>query len=191
MSEEIIKSWSTLEIKGVDDDLRIIKGVASTPSTDRAGDIVEPLGAKFTLPLPLLSQHQHDRPIGQVVGAVVTEKGIEIEAKIPKDSGIGYVDMAWKQIKAGLISGLSIGFQATKSVALKNGGRHFKEWNWHELSAVTIPCNSDATIATVKRFDEAPVDPGQLVQREMELHDAREQAAAAIANIDKHLKLNR
>ena len=36
------RAYSLLEIKGVDEDARVITGVASTPITDRVGDIVEP-----------------------------------------------------------------------------------------------------------------------------------------------------
>ncbi len=147
-----IKSWSTLEIKSIDDSKRIIRGVASTPSLDRAGDIVEPKGARFTLPIPLLSQHDHSSPIGMVTSAQITDKGIEIVAEIPKDSGLGYVDKAWMQIKSGLVRGLSIGFKGTKATPIK-GGIKYTEWSWLELSAVTIPCNSEANILAVKRFD--------------------------------------
>jgi HK97 family phage prohead protease len=147
------KSWSTLEIKSIDESTRIIKGIASTPSTDRAGDIVEPKGARFTLPIPLLSQHDHGAPIGMVKSARVTDAGIEIEAEIPKNSGLGYVEKAWGQIKSGLVRGLSIGFRATKAEPIKGGGYRFKEWLWLELSAVTIPCNADASIISIKRFD--------------------------------------
>jgi HK97 family phage prohead protease len=147
------KSWSTLEIKSIDESSRIIKGIASTPSTDHAGDIVEPKGARFTLPIPLLSQHDHGSPIGMVKTARVTDAGIEIEAEIAKDSGLDYVDRAWRQMKAGLVRGLSIGFRATKAEPIKGGGYRFKEWKWLELSAVTIPCNAEASITSIKRFD--------------------------------------
>ena len=42
------RAYSVLDIKRVrDDDLRIIEGMATTPTTDRLGDIVEPLGVTF------------------------------------------------------------------------------------------------------------------------------------------------
>ena len=36
---------------------RMITGVATTPTPDRVGDIIEPLGVRFNNPLPLLWQH--------------------------------------------------------------------------------------------------------------------------------------
>jgi HK97 family phage major capsid protein/HK97 family phage prohead protease len=137
--------------KAVDEDQRIIRGIASTPSPDRSNDIVDPAGATFKLPIPLLSQHDHSKPIGEVTEARVTKRGIEITAKIAK--GIGYVDEAWEQIKQGLIKGLSIGFRALEFEEFKNAdgyGLHFKKWEWFELSAVTVPANAEASILTIK-----------------------------------------
>ncbi len=36
---------------------RTIRGTATTANVDRAGDVVEPMGVEFKLPLPLLWQH--------------------------------------------------------------------------------------------------------------------------------------
>lgn len=177
-------SWSTLTIKSVNDEQRIIKGLASTPSTDRTGDIVEPKGATFSLPFPLLSQHDHSSPIGEVTSAIVTDKGIEIEAVIPKNSGLGYVDKAWLQIKSGLVRGLSIGFRALEAVPTKNKkGVHFTKYEIIELSAVTIPANQDASILSIKQLDQSGsvVDADLKLEEKMRIHDVRIKAAAAIA----------
>ncbi len=45
------RAYSLLEIKAVNEDERTITGIASTPATDRDGDVVEPKGAVFKLPL--------------------------------------------------------------------------------------------------------------------------------------------
>jgi hypothetical protein len=52
------RAYSLLHVKSIDEDQRILIGVASTPSTDSYGDIVEPEGAEYKLPLPLLWQHK-------------------------------------------------------------------------------------------------------------------------------------
>lgn len=96
------KAYSTLTVKSVTDtdDERIITGIATTPSTDRDDDILEPTGAKFALPIPLLWQHNHNQPIGEVISATVTDKGIEITAKIAKIADDGKLkdrlDEAWQ-----------------------------------------------------------------------------------------------
>jgi len=175
-----VKSWSTLEIKSVNDDLRVIRGIASTTSTDRAGDVVDPHGAKFNLPIPLLSQHDHASPIGQVISAQVTPNGIEIEASIPKDSGLDYVEKAWLQIKSGLVRGLSIGFKGIKVEPIK-GGLKFKEWSWLELSCVTIPCNQDANIIAVKQYDANPHSEDEIESVDSIVHpEPNERAVAAL-----------
>ncbi|MFM7011873.1 MAG: peptidase U35, partial [Betaproteobacteria bacterium] len=66
MPEKINRAYSVLTIKSYDDDERTIEGIATTPSPDRYGDIVEPDGAKFQLPIPLLWQHDSDKPVGHV-----------------------------------------------------------------------------------------------------------------------------
>ena len=43
---------------------RIITGIATTPTPDRMGDIVESQGAQFALPIPRLWQLDSEQPIG-------------------------------------------------------------------------------------------------------------------------------
>lgn len=154
------RAYSTLQIKAVDDDLREIVGIASTPGTDRMGDVVEPSGAEFTLPIPLLWQHRHDAPVGQVVSAKIVKDGIEIRAKLVSPTEgmpsqlVARLDEAWHSIKTQLVRGLSIGFNAIEYSFMDNGGIHFTRWDWHELSAVTIPANASASITAVKSLDQ-------------------------------------
>ena len=150
---ETIRAWSTFVVKGMDEENGIIEGIASTPTTDRMGDIVEPKGAQFKLPLPLLWQHQAGEPIGHVVEAKVTEAGIYIKAQIARNV-LPEIDRAWTLIKNGLVRGLSIGFKPLEAAEIKGTwGQRFVKWDWLELSAVTIPANADATIQTIKGID--------------------------------------
>lgn len=147
------RAYSLLDIKAVEEDARIIRGIASTPTPDRMGDIVEPKGATFKLPIPLLWQHRSDSPIGNVTEAKVTKSGIEIVASIAKDVS-EEIDRAWSLIKAGLVRGLSIGFRGLDTEQIPNSyGIVFQKWEWLELSAVTIPANAEATITSVKAID--------------------------------------
>lgn len=154
------RAYSVLEIKAVDDGRRVFTGKATTPSTDRMGDIVDPLGAKFKNPLPLLHQHDHQRPIGTVRFGKATASGIEFEADIPVISDAGplkdRVDTAWGEIKAGLVRGVSIGFRVLKDgyEPLKDGGLLFKSIEIIELSAVTVPANADAQITVIRSIDQ-------------------------------------
>jgi HK97 family phage prohead protease len=150
-------AYSLLEVKAMDDDLRQIKGLATSPVPDRAGDVVDPLGVKFQNPLPLLWQHQHDKPIGLVVFDKPTAKGITFTATLPKLDEPGplkdLVDMAWQAIKAKLVRGVSIGFRSLKHAYIDGGGVHFQESEVYELSTVTIPMHQLATIQNVKALD--------------------------------------
>lgn len=154
------KAYSTLVIKAVDEDAREITGIASTPGTDRMDDVVEPSGAEFSLPIPLLWQHRHAEPIGQVVRAKITEKGIEVVARLVAPTAdmpaamTARLQEAWHSIKTGLVRGLSIGFNPKEYSFMDSGGVHFLKWDWTELSAVTIPANADATITSIKSFDQ-------------------------------------
>lgn len=159
---KMTKAYSTLQIKSVKDtdDERIITGIATTPSTDRDDDILEPTGAKFALPIPLLWQHSHNQPIGEVTAAEITDKGITITAKIAKIADEGKlkqrVDEAWQSIKSGLVKCLSVGFKIKEYNYLDNSwGLHIKEWEWYELSVVTVPANADAVITSVKQIKDA------------------------------------
>src|SRR5580765_1483461 len=149
------RAYSILTVKAVDDETRTITGMASTPSPDRLEDVVEPTGAQFKLPLPLLWQHDSSQPIGHVTHAKVGKSGIEIVAKIAK--GVtAEIDRAWALIKAGLVPGLSIGFKSLKhEIIPTTKGIRFKKWSWLELSCVTIAANEQATITTIRSLDTA------------------------------------
>ncbi|MBZ7675422.1 phage major capsid protein [Klebsiella grimontii] len=153
------RAYSLMQVKAVNEDSREITGIASTPEPDRYGDIVDPAGVKFSLPLPLLWQHWHDEPIGQVTEVKVTDAGIEIKAKLVKPGAdmpsqlVARLDEAWASIKTGLVRGLSIGFKPIEYSFIDDGGIRFISWEWYELSAVTVPANGDCSIQTVKSID--------------------------------------
>lgn len=152
------RAYSLLTLKAVDEEQRIITGIATTPSTDRVGDVVEPEGAEFNLPLPFLMHHDSWQPIGHVTKAKVGKGGIEIEAKLVRTDEPGTLkdrlDEAWQSIKLGLIRGLSIGFQPLETARIEGTfGYRFIKWALFEISAVTIPANAEANIQAVKSID--------------------------------------
>jgi HK97 family phage major capsid protein/HK97 family phage prohead protease len=152
-------AYSLLEIKSLDAERRVITGIASTPSPDLSGDVMEPKGAEFSLPIPLLWQHDRSRPIGEVVKASVQDDGIHVEARIAKVDEPGLLkdllDLSWQSIRTGLVKGLSVGFRPLDYTRIPSGGYHIKRWRWAELSAVTLAENTDASILSVKSADTA------------------------------------
>lgn len=76
------RAYSILEVKDMKEDGEFvtIEGIASTPTPDRMGDVVDPMGAQFKTPMPLLWQHQSAAPVGNVTFAKPTKKGIPFVA---------------------------------------------------------------------------------------------------------------
>ena len=152
------RACTIMTVKAVDEDKRIITGIASTPSPDRDGDIMDPDGAKFGSENPFLWQHDRTQPIGNCSAKKVKE-GLQITAQLVKPTSdmpsqlVARLEEAWASIKSGLVKGLSIGFRPIKYAFLDSGGIHFLEWELLEVSAVTIPANAECSIQTVKSFD--------------------------------------
>jgi HK97 family phage major capsid protein/HK97 family phage prohead protease len=151
------RAYALLTVKAVNEDLRIITGVATTPTPDRVGDIVEPLGVKFKNPMPLLWQHRSAEPVGHVRFDKPTKEGITFEAKMPKVEEPGRLkdrlDEAWQSVKLGLVRAVSIGFRSIEHAFMDDGGIRFIESEVLELSLVTIPAQADAKIETIKSID--------------------------------------
>jgi len=155
------RAYSMFEVKGFDDATWEIEGIATTPTPDRMGDVVEPKGAIFKLPLSLLWQHQSSQPVGEVFSAKPKNDGIPVRARVFKAERFTSTPIrerlleAWESVKTGLVRGFSIGFSPLESEPLEKGSWSYRylSWEWLELSLVTIPANSEATIATVKSID--------------------------------------
>ncbi len=155
------RAYSILHVKNVEerDGFVRIEGIASTPTVDKIGDVVDPMGARFKTPMPLLWQHIAAKPVGLVTFAKPTSKGIPFSAELPIVAEEGSlktrIDEAIHSLKYNLVSAVSIGFTAVEGAfeRMKNGGLRFNEWNWHELSLVTIPANADAVITAIKSAD--------------------------------------
>lgn len=163
------KAYSALHVKNFvrDGDVVRISGIASTPKSDRDGDVVNPLGAKFKTPMPLLMQHRHDQPVGYVTFAKPEKSGIPFKAELPviKEPGRlkDRVDEAIHSLQYNLIGFVSVGFipNMDKTKRIAGAGFQIDEWDWHELSLVTIPAQPDAVITSVKSLGDGE-DPEQL-----------------------------
>lgn len=154
------RAYSVLQVRSVNAERREFTGIASTPSTDRMGDVVEPSGAEIALPVPLLLHHDARLPVGTVESADVRSSGITVRCRIAKVDEPGTLqdrtDEAWHSLRAGVIRGLSIGFRilADGIEQLRSGGVRYRAWELLELSLVAVPANSDCTVQTVKHYAE-------------------------------------
>lgn len=152
------RAYSFLNVKSVDGEKRTITGVATTPTPDRMGDVVEPLGVTFKNPLPLLLYHNSQKPVGWVKFQKPTKNGIDFEAQLPTIDEPGTVrdriEEAWTSIKSGLLAGVSIGFRTIEEAYNKElGGFRILQSEVLELSLVAIPAQPDARIETIKSLD--------------------------------------
>lgn len=151
------KGFGVLRIKSIDEERRIVRGIASTPSVDRQGDIVEPMGVQYKALPKLMLYHDHRLPVGSLTFAKATKKGVEFEAHIPEVTEEGVVrdrvNEAWHSLKYNLISAVSIGFRVLEHEVMKTGGWLIKSWEWLELSLVPVPAQPDAIITGIKSVD--------------------------------------
>lgn len=151
------RAYSIIDTKAIDEGRRVFRGIATTPSPDRMLDTINPMGASFQNPIVLLHQHKSDQPIGRVKLGKPTKAGIEFEAEMPVIEEPGplkdRVDTAWGEIVHGLIRAVSIGFRSLKHSYKKDGGISFEEIEILELSTVSVPALSDASITSIKAID--------------------------------------
>ncbi len=155
------RAYSVLHVKDIDEEKRVIRGMATTPATDRVGDRVEPLGVKVAADIPLFLYHDSRLTVGRARFGKATEEGIPFEATIPQVKEAGRlqerVDEAWQMLKYRLITAVSIGFNVLENgyEIMKNGGYRYLKTEVLELSLVPIPANADATITSIKSLDTA------------------------------------
>jgi HK97 family phage prohead protease len=157
MSDKIFHWSSTLKMLGEADDGSLeIKGSASTIDLDRAGDIIEAEAwtksgglNNFKGNPIILFNHDYNKPIGRATDVVVTDKGLEISAKISKAAG-EVKDL----IKDGVLGAFSVGFKVKDAEYMtQTDGYKIKDAELFEVSVVSVPCNQAATFSIAKSFD--------------------------------------
>ena len=156
-SNEKIYHWtSTFKSLGETDDGGVnIKGSASTNALDRAGDIINPEawtkgGLENYKGNPIiLFNHDYNKPIGRATDLSVTDKGLDISAKISKAAG----DIT-QLVKDGDLGAFSVGFRCKDSEYMtETDGYKIKDAELFEVSVVSVPCNQNATFGLAKSFD--------------------------------------
>lgn len=97
----------------------------------------------------LLNQHLIEEPIGKPIGLRETETGLFVEGKISKTQ-VG--NDVWTLMQDGVLDSLSIGFnpiQTHNEVVDGETWRHITELDLMEISIVTFPADSAATIRSM------------------------------------------
>ena len=108
--------------------------------------------AKGKMP-PILWQHRSGEPIGIHTEMREDAVGLYIEGRLITE--VGRAKEAHALMKAGAISGISIGFITREdSFDRVTGVRSLKRIDLWENSIVTFPANQAAQVTTVKRLEE-------------------------------------
>jgi HK97 family phage prohead protease len=101
---------------------------------------------------PLLWQHRSEQPIG-MARLSDSNAGLAIDGQLLLD--VPEAQTAYSLLKAGVVKGLSIGYDAVRDSIDAAGIRHLEELRLWEVSIVTFPMNEAATVASVKSLDDA------------------------------------
>jgi Escherichia/Staphylococcus phage prohead protease len=140
----------TLKIKSVDDTGSFTGLGAAYNNVDLGGDRILPGAFTRTLAagkqFPLLWQHDPSNPIG-TAKVTDTPQGLQVEGTLLLQDPTA--QKAYLFLKSGVIRGMSIGYETIQS-SMDGDTRVLKELRLWEISVVTFPMNTDATISSVK-----------------------------------------
>lgn len=149
-----------LEIKALDDSSGIFEGYGAVfGNIDSYGDIIVRgafqnfLSMNKPQNVKLLWQHDSSKPLGVYQDIQEDEKGLYVKAQLL----INDVEKAaecYALIKAGAISGLSIGYTVNDNGSKfgSDGNRYLSDLKLWEISVVTFPANPEANIDAVKNM---------------------------------------
>jgi HK97 family phage prohead protease/HK97 family phage major capsid protein len=154
--EKILHIASTFKSHESDDGGVMIRGMASTNHSDRAGDVIAAEAwtkgglQNFQNNPVILFNHDYDKPIGRATGVKVTDSGLELEAKISKAAPANVAQL----VKDGVLGAFSVGFKVKDADYIKEtDGLMIKDAELFEVSVVSVPCNQAATFSLAKSFD--------------------------------------
>lgn len=130
----------------------LITGMASVYGvTDAYGDVVMPGAFDRTLDeldgkIVVLNQHNPNDPIGM---ATLTDSALSLNAVIQLELELQSARDMLVRVKAGLIDGISIGYEVIKEAYVGNV-RQLSEIRLWEISLCTFPANQFARVTDVK-----------------------------------------
>ena len=137
------------------EDSLTIEGYANTTTKDRQGDVIleeawTKGGLDNYLKNPIvLAYHNPEKPIGEVTGYGINNKGLHVAAEISRASGDVYT-----LIKEGVLKAFSIGFRVKDAAYDKDADIfEIRDLEMYELSVVSIPANADSIFSVRKSFE--------------------------------------
>jgi uncharacterized protein len=159
------KSGIPFDVKAIDENARTFRGLAAAWSLDHGGDVIRKGAFARTLanwraskkqkPIPLIDQHGYmsvNQILGRMIEAEETEDGLLATFQmIANDPN---AEAAFRRVKDGVVTGLSIGYEPVVSEApseeerRRGIWRYLKEVKLREVSLVIWPMNDDARVDT-------------------------------------------
>jgi HK97 family phage prohead protease len=122
---------------------------------DRVGDVIEPKAfAGAPSSLPMLFAHDPAQPVGIWNEISTTGVGLTLKGQLLIDS-VERAREVRALVKAGAVTGLSIGFRTKSATRRKGGGRNISALELVECSLVTIPCHPGARVTSAKSASDA------------------------------------
>lgn len=145
-----------IPISKIDEDQRIVVGIATDETLDSQGDIVDYEASKkaFSEWKGNIREMHGDTAIGKAIDVQFDDKAksVTVSAKI-SESADG--ENAWIKVKEEILSGFSIGgrvFEVAKDKAIE-GATRVLDYALSELSLVDNPANPSAELLMVKSVD--------------------------------------
>jgi HK97 family phage prohead protease len=157
------RGWAALTTKAesINTEARTIEAVVSTNSIDRDGEIVEPKAFEERIatfkrnPVVLWNHDPFQPPIGKVTDLQIGASKMEAKIAFRPAGESEIADNVFLAFKGGFLTSFSIGFRAFKVEETKDGAGKplplkIVDAELFEISAVTIPANTDAIGKHVK-----------------------------------------
>lgn len=167
------------------DDAGTITGLASVfGSADLSGDVVHKGAfAGVKAPIPMLASHDQAEVVGVWDELSEAPEGLSVKGRLLVDDVARAAEVR-ALIKAGAMTGLSIGYVARKSAPRRGGGRDLQRIDLLEISVVAVPMHPGARITSAKSATETTerenMDPEELLKLvETKAADAVSAAVAA------------
>lgn len=136
-------------------------------NVDGGRDVIEhgafgdSIATKTASGIKMLWQHDPAQPIGIFESLVEDDKGLRVKGKLL--TSIPIIKEKWDMMKAGLVDGLSVGFQVLKHAWRDDNIRVIKQADLWEISVVTFPMNAKARV-TAKKNDMTERDVEKILR---------------------------
>lgn len=172
--QEIQKDTSVAEVED-----RSITFVISDESVDRAGDIVKVDGWDLTNflknPVLLLQHKKKDElPIARFTNVWKDGTRLMGTAQFPTKGTYDKSDIVYELYKQKVLNAVSVGFRSSEYTENEHGGSTFTKQELVEVSAVSVPANTNA-LALVKALNPEKFD---LIEKQVEQANSEAQGEA-------------